>query len=403
LRHLQTGVLRLQDSETSWQFGSGSSEGLAAAIKVQDYRFYRALVLQGTLGAAEAYLEAWWSCDDLVHLFRLLSKNSAVLSGMDGGVASFFLGLCALAHSFRRNTASGSRNNVAAHYDLGEDFYALFLDETMTYSAGVFAHPETSLKEASVEKYDRICRKLMLTPRDHVLEIGSGWGGFAVHAARKYGCRVTTTTISRRQFDYAREWISRAGLEGRVTVRCDDYRSLSGAFDKIISIEMIEAVGHEFLDDYFRKCSESLRSDGMMLLQAITIADHAYDRYRRSVDFIQKYIFPGGCLPSISAIGNAVRRATDFRLIHLEDFGSHYAETLARWRVRFWKNIDQVYCLGFDERFIRMWHYYLCYCEAGFLENQIGVAQIVFTKPNCRRRSILWREDSGTESSWHPR
>jgi len=393
LRNLQTGMLRLQDDQRSWQFGQTESGDFAAEIQVHDFRFYRALALGGSLGAAEAYLKGWWSCDDLVSLFRLLSKNSAVLAGMDRGAAKFFRGLSAWTHFFRRNTRSGSRRNIAAHYDLGEDFYALFLDDTMTYSAGVFPYAECTLAEASLEKYDRICRKLEISPRDHILEIGSGWGGFAVHAALNYGCHVTTTTISRRQFDYTRDRVRQTGLEGRVSVLCEDYRNLTGAYDKVVSIEMIEAVGHEFLDLYFRKCSQLLRPDGMMLLQAITIPDHRFDQYRHSVDFIQKYVFPGGCLPSVSAISNAIRRATDFRFFHLEDFGSHYAETLARWRASFWRNIDQVRGLGFDERFIRMWHYYLCYSEAGFLDNQIGVAQILLTKPNCRRSPLLWRHD----------
>jgi cyclopropane-fatty-acyl-phospholipid synthase len=263
------------------------------------------------------------------------------------------------------------------------------LDSTMTYSSGVFPSPNATLKEASVEKYDRICRKLQLSPQDHVLEIGTGWGGFAEHAARQYGCQVTTTTISHQQHAYAARRFSDASLGERVTLLKDDYRDLSGEYDKLVSIEMIEAVGEKFLPSYFEKCSELLKPDGMMLLQAITIPDHRYDRYRKSVDFIQRYVFPGGFLPSMGAIGNCIGRKTDFRFFHAEDFGSHYARTLADWRVNFWREIEAVRSLGFDDRFIRTWHYYLCYCEAGFYERQIGVSQLLLTRPACRREPLL--------------
>jgi len=366
---------------------------LTAEILVEDYRCYRTLALEGTLGAAEAYLNGWWNSDDLVAMFRLLAKNADIMGSVDGVTARLTRGLSAWAHFFRRNTVRGSQRNIAAHYDLGEDFYSLFLDDTMTYSAGFFLHPDSTLADASREKYDRICRKLQLTPANHILEIGTGWGGFALHAAQQFGCRVTTTTISRRQYQHACERVRQAGLEGRITVLCEDYRNLSGIYDHIVSVEMVEAVGHQYLDRFFGKCSRLLHPDGMMLLQAITIPDHRFDQYIRSVEFIQKYIFPGGCLPSVTAIGNSVGRATDFRFLHLEDFGYHYAETLARWRQRFWQNIEGVRSLGFDERFLRMWHYYLCYSEAGFRENQIGVAQILLAKPSCRRLPLLWRAE----------
>jgi len=389
---LQTGSLRLRDDESWWDLGANrSGDDVAAAIRVHDFRFYPLLALRGTLGAAQAYLNGWWDCDDLTRLFRLLTRNSSVLSSMDGAVARCWRGLKAWAHYFRRNTLRGSRRNIAAHYDLGEEFYSLFLDETLTYSAGVFTHPDATLADASRAKYERICRKLELSPRDHVLEIGTGWGGFALHAAQHFGCRVTTTTISRRQHEHACQRIRQAGLEGRVHVLCQDYRHLTGSYDHIVSIEMIEAVGHQYLETFFRTCSGLLRADGMMLLQAITIPDERFEAYRRSVDFIQAYVFPGGCLPSVAAMANAIGRGTDFRFLHLEDFGRHYAETLYRWRKRFWQNIDEIRSLGFDEPFIRMWHYYLCYCEAGFLENQIGVAQILLAKPECRRRPLLWQ------------
>lgn len=394
LRRLAKGRLRLQDPESSWVFGPTDGGRPGAELRVDDYRFYRALALEGTLGAAEAYLNGWWNSDDLVGLFCLLTRNSDVLGSVDSAIARLARGLSAWGHFLRRNTVRGSRRNIAAHYDLGEDFYSLFLDETMTYSAGVFLHPDSTLADSSREKYDRICRKLQLTPHHHILEIGTGWGGFALHAAQQYGCRVTTTTISRRQYQYARDRVRQAGLEGRITVLNDDYRNLTGVYDHLVSVEMVEAVGQQYLDRFFGRCSRLLRPDGLMLLQAITIPDHRFAQYVRSVEFIQKYIFPGGCLPSIGAIAAAVGQTTDFRFLHLEDFGYHYAETLARWRQRFWQNIDTVYSLGFDDRFIRMWHYYLSYCEAGFLDNQISVAQIVLARPQCRRRPLLWMDDA---------
>jgi cyclopropane-fatty-acyl-phospholipid synthase len=289
--------------------------------------------------------------------------------------------LSIIAHWLRRNTSSGSRRNIAAHYDLGNEFFSLFLDETMAYSCAIFPHPQTTLFEASEAKFDRICGKLALNCQDHVLEIGSGWGGFAIYAAQKYGCRITTTTISRKQFLYAIRQVELAGLKDRVTVIEKDYRELCGSFDKLVSIEMIEAVGHQYFDTFFRVCSERLKPQGMMLLQAIVIPDQPYESYRRSVNFIQRYIFPGGCLPSIGAISHSVGRATDFRLTHLEDITPHYAETLALWRQRFHANLDRVRGLGFSEEFIRTWDFYFCYCEGAFRERAIGNVQILLNKP----------------------
>lgn len=353
-------------------------------VRIQDPRGYTALATRGTLGAASAYVDGAWDCEDLVGLFRLLTKNADAMSALDGSLSRWYTLASAWMHRSRRNTVEGSRENIYAHYDLGNEFFALFLDETMAYSSGIFPGPGSTLVEASTEKFDRICRCLDLKPVDHVLEIGTGWGGFALHAARNYGCRVTTTTISRSQYDFASRRIAAAGLADRVSVLCKDYRELRGAYDKLVSIEMVEAVGHEFLDTYFQQCSKLLRSDGAMALQTITMPDQRYEAYRRSVDFIQQYIFPGGCIPSLSAIADSTRRVTDFRLTRFDDFGFHYAKTLEHWRHRFGQNLESVRRLGFDERFIRMWRYYLCYCEAGFLENQIGLAQIVLAKPDCR-------------------
>lgn len=343
------------------------------------------MALGGGLGAAESYIQGDWDASNLTDAMRILARNSNVLTRVEKGGARFKRPLRVALNWLRRNTRDGSRRNISAHYDLSNEFFALMLDRTMTYSSGYFERSDSNLEEASIAKYDRICRKLNLTPRDHVLEIGTGWGGFAEHAVTHYGARVTTTTISEQQYRFAKQRIAAAGLSDRVTLLQQDYRDLQGSFDKLVSIEMIEAVGEKFLSQYFAKCSSLLKDDGKMCLQAILIPDQRYDRYRRSVDFIQRYIFHGGFLPSPGAIAGYIGRETDLQCVHMEDFGHHYARTLELWRQRFWSQMDQVRRLGFDERFVRTWDYYLSYCEAGFREHQIGVSQLVFTKPNYRR------------------
>ncbi|MDZ7617599.1 MAG: cyclopropane-fatty-acyl-phospholipid synthase family protein, partial [Patescibacteria group bacterium] len=341
------------------------------------------------LGAAEAFIRGYWTCDNLVELVRIFCRNAAVSAGMEGGPVRLLSPVARLGHWLRRNTTAGSRRNIAAHYDLGNEFFALFLDQTLAYSCAIFSRPDSTLHEASVAKFDRICRKLALKPEDHLLEIGTGWGGFALHAASNYRCRITTTTISQKQYDYTRRLVASAGLGDRVTVLLKDYRDLTGTYDKLVSIEMIEAVGHQFFGTYFRACSKLLKRDGLMLVQAITIPDQRYDAYRRGVDFIQRYIFPGGCLPSVGAICDSVGRATDMRLVHFEDLTPHYAETLALWRQRFVANHDGVRALGFSDEFMRTWEYYFCYCEGAFRERAIGSAQLLLAKPACRREPIL--------------
>jgi len=289
-----------------------------------------------------------------------------------------------LIHLFHRNTRAGSRRNIAAHYDLSNEFFALWLDETMTYSSGIFERPDSSLQDASEAKLERLCRKVDLRPSDHLLEIGTGWGSMAIHAAKHHGCRVTTTTISREQHDLAAQRIREAGLEDRITLLMSDYRDLEGHFDKVVSIEMIEAVGHEFLDGFFAKISSLLRPGGMAAIQAITIRDHEFPRYRRSADFIQRHVFPGSCILAVSEMMNSVARSTDMTLAHLEEIGPHYARTLLEWRRRFRARRREIAALGFDERFMRLWDYYLCYCAGGFAEGWIGTAQMVLAKPLCR-------------------
>ncbi len=389
LADLDHGRLMLDDAAGCQEFGRQADDSPAARVKVHNARFYRHLAFGGSLGAAEAFIRGYWTCDNLVELVRIFCRNAAVSAGMEGGPVRLLSPVERLGHWLRRNTTAGSRRNITAHYDLGNEFFALFLDETMAYSCAIFPQPESTLHEASLAKFDRICRKLTLKPDDHLLEIGTGWGGFALYAARNYGCRVTTTTISQKQYDYTRRLVADAGLSDRVTVLCRDYRDLTGTYDKLVSIEMIEAVGHQFFDTYFRACSQRLKPDGLMLLQAITIPDQRYDAYRRGVDFIQRYIFPGGCLPSVGAICDSVGRVTDMRLMHFEDLSPHYSETLALWRQPFFANLDRVRALGFTDEFIRTWEYYFCYCEGAFRERAIGCTQMLLAKPACRGEPIL--------------
>ncbi|MHC4948251.1 MAG: class I SAM-dependent methyltransferase [Planctomycetota bacterium] len=387
LAPLAGGRLTIVDADGLRVVGDGEGD-LQSAVHVHDPRAWRQFLLGGSLGAAEAYLRGWYSCDDLPAVLRLFARNLDVTDGMEGGAARLAGAVARLRHRRRRNTRTGSRRNIEDHYDLGNDLYALFLDESMTYSCAVFERPDATLAEAQSAKLERICRALHLSPGDHVLEIGSGWGSFAIHAARRYGCRVTTTTISPAQHELATARVRAAGLADRVEVRLRDYRDLDGTYDRIVSIEMIEAVGHEFLDAYFGACRRLLRPDGRMALQAILMPDHRYASYRKAADFIQRYVFPGSSLPSPGAITAAVGRATDLRLVHLDDLTPHYAETLRRWRARFIANLDRVRALGYPPRFERLWDYYLSYCEAGFAERTIGVAQLVLAGPGDRRAPI---------------
>ncbi len=387
LAALPEGSVTVVDGSETRRFGQTGD--LHATITVHDPAMYVDIAFGGSLGAAEAYIQGRWSCDDLTALCRIFARNLDHADSLERGWARLAAPFAKAFHWLRRNTRRGSGKNISAHYDLGNDFFQLFLDETMSYSSAIFPEPDTLLAEASFVKMERICQKLELQPDDHLLEIGTGWGSLAIHAAAWHGCRVTTVTISRRQYELAAERIAQAGLSDRITLLLRDYRDIQGRFDKIVSVEMIEAVGHEFLDDYFRTCSGLLQPDGMMLLQAITIGDHRYERYRKSVDFIQRYVFPGSCLPSVAAICASVSRAADLRPAHLEDLTPHYAQTLRLWRRRFFERIDEVKRMGYSDNFIRLWEYYLRYCEAGFEEGVCGDVQLLLTKPRRRRDTVL--------------
>lgn len=382
LAGLRHGAVTLLEDNHRTVLGDGEP---CCAVIVRDPRVYRRLLRGGSLAAAEAFMEGAWTTDDLVGLLRLLLRNADVMDGFDRGVAraAVFAGWLAQLLA-RRNTKRGSRRNIHAHYDLGNEFFALFLDPTLNYSCGYFEQPTASMEDASRAKMERVCRKLELRAGEHLLEIGTGWGGLAIYAATHFGCRVTTTTISQQQYELARQRVRAAGLEDRVTVLCRDYRDLTGQFDKLVSIEMIEAVGHAFLETYFRQCGRLLAPGGVMLLQAITMADQRHRQHLRAADFMQHYIFPGSCLPSLTTLTQALTRGSDLQVVNLEDITPHYVLTLRHWRRRFLEQLDAVRGLGYPERFVRMWEYYLCASEAGFAERYLGDVQLLLARPGWR-------------------
>ncbi len=376
--------------ESGWHESYGDIDApLQAIVYVEDPRFYRSLAFRGALGGAEAYMDGYWQTHDLTAVIRILALNQRALRDLQRGFARWIRPALAVFHALHSNTRSGSRRNIAAHYDLGNDFFSLFLDPTLTYSSGIFESEDATMEQASLAKYERVCEKLDLGPEDHVLEIGTGWGGFALHAASTRGCRVTTTTISAEQHACASQRIAEAGLSDRVEILFEDYRDLTGHYDKLVSLEMIEAVGSDHLDSFFGVCSDRLTPEGVMLLQAITVPDRDYAAHTRTVDFIKRYIFPGGDLVSVLAMNEAAARSSDLRMTHLEDLSPHYAETLRRWRDKLFANLREMRRLGLDDHFLRMWEFYLCYCEGGFEEREIGVVQAVFEKPAVRRQTPL--------------
>lgn len=386
---LRKGQLIVVEDGQSSSFPEEPIEpGPRATVRVLDPRLYTRVLLGGSLGFAEAYLEGMCRMDDPVAMARLFVANREAMDSVDSGLGKLRAPLNQALHALNRNTLEGSKRNIAAHYDLGNDFFSLFLDRTMMYSCAVFEDDDQDLYWASINKLDRICRKLQLEPGDHVLEIGTGWGGFAIHAAKYYGCKVTTTTISQEQHDLAKKRVAELGLECQIEVLLKDYRLLEGEYDKAVSIEMVEAIGHEQFETYFRQVSHLLKPEGMFLMQAITIEDRYYENARDSVDFMKRYIFPGCCIPSVSALTDAASKSCDMRLFHMDDIGPHYARTLRLWRQGFLDRIDQVRSMGFDERFIRMWNWYLAACEAGYEERLLGNVQMLWVKPDNRRAPV---------------
>jgi len=378
LAALRHGALDLVDGSRRTRFGDPSTD--APELVVRDRRFYPSLAFRGSVGGGEAYAAGYWESDDLAGIVRLFARNEQALAGLEGGWALLAQPARRLLHVLRRNTRAGSRRNIGAHYDLGNDFFAAFLDETLTYSCGLFEQPGASLAQASTAKYERLCRLLELQRGEHVLEIGTGWGGFALHAAAHHGCRVTTTTISRQQALLAARRFADAGLADRITLLTRDYRDLTGEYDKLVSIEMVEAVGHEYLRDFFALCAARLAPHGRMALQAITIEDRRYESARREVDFIKRHIFPGCTIPSLASLATAARD-TDLRLLAAQDLGSHYAETLRRWRENLREQWTALRGRGYDERLLRLWEFYFAYCEGGFDAGALGLLQLAYARP----------------------
>ncbi|MFK8018422.1 MAG: class I SAM-dependent methyltransferase [Pseudomonadales bacterium] len=385
LKKLQVGLLTVTNPGETLEYGSKFSRtDLTAHINILNQGAYRRIVRGGVLGAAESYILGEWSSPDLVAVVRVFSANMIVMSELDdGGAVSK-----AIANAWQlirnKNTIDGSKRNIVAHYDLSNEFFASFLDKGMMYSSAMFPYPNASLEEAADYKLRHICERLQLTESDHLLEIGTGWGGLACYAAKHYGCRVTSTTISNEQLSLARQRVKDEGVEDKVTLLDLDYRKLEGTYDKLVSVEMIEAVGHEYYKEYFAACSRLLKEDGLMLLQAITIADDRYESAKNSVDFIKKYIFPGGCLPCNSIIAHHMAKDGNMMIVGLEDIGLHYADTLAHWRQRFSAAKNGLAAQGFDQRFERMWDFYLMYCEGGFRERLISAVQVLAAKPGRR-------------------
>lgn len=386
---LTDGLLLLTEGDTEHRFGHGISDNsVTARMTVHSPEFFRRVAFGGSLGFAESYIFGEWTSDNPASVVRIFCRNLDVTDSGNRGIVRLVTRLARKWHERQNNSKDGSARNIHAHYDLGNDFYSLFLDESMTYSSGVFENPESTLLEAQVAKNDRLCRKLDLKQSDHLVEIGTGWGGMAIHAAKNYGCKVTTTTISKQQHDFACRRVAEEGLADRITLLLEDYRDLRGSFDKLVSVEMIEAVGYEYFDTFFTRCGSLLKPNGQMAIQGITMSEQRYPNYLKSVDFIQRYIFPGGCLITPKSVLDSVARTTDMRLLHVEDLAPHYGRTVRLWRERFFEQIEQVRLLGFPETFIRLWDFYLSYCEAAFEERLVGTVQMHFAKPRCTNDAL---------------
>ena len=382
LKKIDTGYISIQEGNKKFSFGKKGN--LSAHITVHDLRFYGALAFGGSIGVSEAFMQKFWSVNDLTKLIRIMAINQNAMDQLESLFNVFLKPILKCLHYLNQNSVKGSRINISKHYDLGNDFFSLFLDSTMMYSSAVFKNPQDSLYQGSMHKLEMICQGLELNAQDHVIEIGSGWGGFAIYAAQNYGCKVTTTTISKQQYLFVKQKIKDLKLTHKIKVLLSDYRHLKGQYSKLVSIEMLEAVGYQYYDIYFKVCSHLLKPDGIAFIQTITIADQRYEKAKHSVDFIQRYIFPGSCIPSLTALQNSITESSDLKIYQVRDIGDHYARTLALWRIAFFKRLSEVKALGFDDVFIRMWHFYLAYCEGGFKEKAISDIHLKLIKPDYR-------------------
>lgn len=390
LKPMTKGSLRVyQNGENILTFGNPNDVNttIHAIIQINNSRFYKRTVLLGDIGFAESYMDGDWDTDNIqkvISWFLLNAENGPSNSGSERfyfhiKVMNF---LNRLYHLYRANTIKGSKRNISEHYDLGNEFYKLFLDPTMTYSSAYYKTDNESLEEAQIQKYENICQNLKMNSNHHVLEIGSGWGGFSLYVAKKYGCRITTVTISEEQYKYAKELFKKEKVDHLVDIQLKDYRQIEGQYDRIVSIEMLEAVGDKYFETYFKKCHNVLKPNGLLGLQVITSPDSRYEEFKKGIDFIQKYIFPGSLLPSIARLNKAINKTGDLHLYHIDDIGLSYAKTLNEWLVNFEKNLQSVRQLGFNEKFIRMWRYYLGYCAGAFAMRNISVVQMFYTRPN---------------------
>lgn len=389
LAKLQHAQLTVYCDGEQHVFGEPHAE-LKADLHIIDNDCWSILANHGSIGAGQAFAQGLWHTERLTDAVRIFARNIDVLDAIDNRWTQLSKYVLKGFHFMHRNSRKGSRDNIAAHYDLGNDLFTRFLDPTMMYSSAQFLSATDTLEQGQINKLQRICQKLDLKPTDHLLEIGTGWGSMAIYAAQHYGCRVTTTTLSQEQHDYTKAAIEAAGLSSQITLLMQDYRDLRGSFDKLVSIEMIEAVGHRYLPTYFEQCAHLLKPDGLMLLQAITIRDQRYEAATKTVDFIQRYIFPGGALPSIQVMLNIVSDKTDMNLIQQEDFGAHYARTLHMWHDNFKAARSELKTVGYDDYFYRLWVFYLCYCEGGFIERTIGCSQLLFAKPQAQRAPLIY-------------
>ena len=384
LKHLKTGVLTVHYNDETHKFGNEATDGPEAEVIIHDKQVFRQMLTGGDVAAAECFAQGHWDSPDLTKVVQLFAANLSQSKPSFNFFNKISQTGMKVAHWLNNNTISGSKRNIQAHYDLGNDLFTSFLDASMMYSAAIYPTKESTLEEAQQFRLHRICEKLHLGPNNHLLEIGTGWGSMAIYAAKHFGCKVTTTTISEEQFQYAKQRVQDENLEDQVTLLKSDYRLLEGKYDRLVSIEMIEAVGHKFLPGYFKKIDELLTDDGIALLQSITMPDQRYQSYRNSVDFIRKYIFPGGHLPSISLINQQIASQTTMTVNHFEDITGHYARTLKDWHQRFISSYSTLDNKKYDRQFYRLWRYYFAYCEGGFLERAIGTSQIVFSKANAK-------------------
>ena len=383
LGHLNQSQLTLIDDQETISLGNNTAS-LKAVVHIKNPKTYKRILLGGSIAAGETYIDGWWSSPDLTKVIQVLGREQGVLDDLDKSFTKLLTLPKWLFHKANKNTKAGSKKNILAHYDLGNDMYKTFLDKEMMYSSAIYPDQDASLDQAQLHKLDLICQRLELKPGETLLEIGTGWGALAIYAAKHYGVQVTTTTISDAQLAYAKKRVNELGLQDQITLLSQDYRELEGQYDKLVSIEMIEAVGHEYLASFFETCHNRLKPDGKLLIQAITIADQRYHQYRKSVDFIQRYIFPGGCLPSVSMMADSIATKSDMVITELHDIGQDYAKTLRDWYQRFDDKTNELKQLGYGDDFIRLWQFYFCYCEGGFLERTISTVHLVAAKPKYR-------------------